>query len=583
MSPRVPWLWLVVACVALAVPFLVVDIAPSGDGPQHLLAARGVAANDDATLGYADFVEPHASLTGSAFCELLIPLLMVLPWRVAYAAGSVLSLWLWLASVTAVGYALRRPALGVFVGVISANSWCFFVGLVSYSIGVAIGLLATALVLTTPRWSARATLSLSVLLLACAHAHIFAVVLVGPLVLAIAAVRDGRRGVAAAVIAGVPAFLLVAVAVASGGNGTGAWVFSEPLERVFIVAWGYLGGPWWRTVPTVLAAAAGVVAGLRGERSTRVLAGGALAAIGLSWALPLDVPGWQFVSPRLPLLGMTLALLLVPAWFGRRAHTALCVAFAAASLVWVVSFHLRFERAAAELLAHLDDPPGRPGVRLPVVLAPPDMRPGADVAHVNPFFNLGHLFAVSQGGWTAFSFANLPVHVVHARPRVPPEPDRSTLVTRLWRYGEAERTAAFTDLMSNARRYDEVIAFEDDTDHARWFERGFVAMQRDGRFARLRFEGCRVTLLLPVGATTVYNGLTPHGTRGAERKQRTSGADAVQVQAAACGPIWLRLADDAGRSVPCVGKAVVEVVANAARPLVIDCRTQHEFGRFAPE
>jgi len=91
--PLRPLTWFVIACVAWAIPIVVVDIAPSGDGPQHLLAARAVADYDDDALAYARFVEPQLPLTGGSFVAILIAVLSVLPWQAAYALSLLLVLW----------------------------------------------------------------------------------------------------------------------------------------------------------------------------------------------------------------------------------------------------------------------------------------------------------------------------------------------------------------------------------------------------------------------------------------------------------------------------------------------------------
>ena len=529
-----PSILFVVACAALACTVLFVKLVPSGDGPQHLLAARAVADHADVALDYARWVEPQFPLTGGAYCELLIALLGLLPWREAYATSFILVLWLWTGSVALLGRALGKPAWGVVVGVVTAYSWFFYMGMLAYVIATSFGLLGIALALSTSRWAPRTIALLALLLLASAHAHIFAAVLAGLLILAIAAGGpDRRRAVASVVVAGLPAVVLAAFVALQGGRIAGTWVHSGALERMSVVAWGFVGGPWWRAWPPVVVGALGIGMALRAGGRARLLALLSLSLIVTAWLLPRDAPGWQLVAPRPLLLGMTLSMLLFePARIVPRvARVAIGAVVVVATVGWSVAFHGRFEQASADVLAQLHAPlTAPPGHRLPVSFAPAAMPPGDDIRFLNPFFNLGQLFAVTQGGWTAFTFSNLPIDVVRARAGLAPDPDRAALVTRMWLYDDAERRAAFTDLMSSARRYDGVIAFEDPADHAGWIARGFAPTLVEGRLQLLRFQGCRASVELPPGVVVVENGFTPHSARGATRRQRvTAGADRVDV------------------------------------------------------
>ncbi|MDP2342864.1 MAG: hypothetical protein Q8O67_18045 [Deltaproteobacteria bacterium] len=578
MLPLRPLLCFVIACVALAIPIVIVDVAPSGDGPQHLLVARAVANYDDDALGYARFVEPQLPPSAEAFAEVLIALLTVLPWKAAYAAGLLLVLWGWTAAVAILGRALKRPAWGVVVGVVTAYSWCFYLGLLPYCMATAIGLLAIALAVSTTTWTPRHVALLAFLLLACAHAHVFAAVLVGPVVLAIAARSEARRrAVVAVVVAGLPALALSLFVATRDAPVVGSWVNSDLLERASVVAWGFIGGPAWRAWPPVVVAVVGLVHGLRAGKCERSLAFAAGGLVVLAWLLPRDAPGWQLVSPRPLLLGMTLLLLLAePARIigSLRARTSVAVVVVVATLAWSAAFHLRFHAAIADLRAHLEEPPAHPGLRFPVVFAPASMPPGSDVRFLNPFFNVGQLVAVAHGGWTAFTFSHLPIHMVRERRGMPPDPDRS-LVTRMWLRDDDDKAAAFADLISNARRYDSVVAFEDAADHERWIARGFAPDVREGHLQVLRFVGCRASVRVPAGVAVVENGFTPHSDRGATRRQRVSaGADVVDVTGLGCGPVWLRLLDAAGQPVPCAGVETLEVTASRDGPLALECAPQ---------
>jgi len=175
----------------------------------------------------------------------------------------------------------------------------------------------------TTTWSAPRVALLALLMLGCAHAHVFAAVMVGLAVFAIAARSDDRtRAVVAVVVAGLPALLLAVFVATRAAPVVGVWVNSDALERVSVVAWGFVGGPAWRAWPPVVVAVVGLAQGLRSDQRERAVVVVAAGLVLLAWVLPRDAPGWQLVSPRPLLLGLTLLLLMVEPARGRRRRPA---------------------------------------------------------------------------------------------------------------------------------------------------------------------------------------------------------------------------------------------------------------------
>ncbi len=575
------------ACAALAAAVLAVPFVPSGDGPQHLLSARVVADAGPDALGFSRYAAPHFAVSGEGFCELLVALLSFLPWRAAYAAGLIVVLSLWVAGVVAVARALGRPLLGVVAGAVTAFSWCFYLGALAYVLSCALGLFAVALVLDerAPHTVRRGVLVAVVLALA-AHVHAAGAVVAGGVLVVLAAAapagpRRARRTVRRLLwtaACGAPALAVCVAAVVMNGGGVaaGSLAWGPAAEHATVFAWGFIGGPPLRAWLPVVAAAAGAAFGLADhDPRRRALAVAGLSLVALACALPRDLPGWQLAGPRPLLVGMTLLLVLLPPERllpPRAARVLAGVALVAAQVGWSLAFHERFHEAAADVENNLDTPIAR-GYRLPVAFAPADMPPGADLRYVNPFFNLAHLVAVAQGGFVGFSFAHLGVGFTRLREGLPPSPDRRALVVRMWRYDDAERDAAFADLMSHARRFDGVLAFEDEADHARWRAGGFVAEVEDHRYAALRFAGCRGTVTLPAGVAFVDNGYALQTPRGAVRRQRVPpGAVTVPVASLGCGRVFVALEAADGSALACHGAARVEAVAAPGVSVDVDCR-----------
>jgi hypothetical protein len=561
---------IVLAAVALVVPLAIVEIVPSGDGPQHLLAAWAVA-NPDAVSAW---VTPRVAGSGTVFTTVLVALLDVVPWRTAYAVGHALLVLTWLFACVALGGALGRPRAGVVVGACTAYSWAFYIGLSSFHVGVSLALFAVALVVASRDRSLGGALALALVLLAAAHAHPMAGAMAGLVVVAVVLARprdDAHprgKDIARVIACGVPAAALALWSASGTAQGLASvTIYDDALDRVTVVAWGYLGGPAWRAWPPVLLAVVGIA---QGVRSGGVRRGLALAAA--AWVLPRDAGGWQHVNERPLLLALTIALLLVdvrpPLSRPRLAIAAVaCALLVFAQVTWSVSLHTTFERETTDLRRHLDDAiavPGAPGpgYRLPVIIAPTEYTLGSELAFFNPFWNLGHLFPLGQGGFVAFSFSSLQAHHLARTPAAPPDPDRIALIGRLPHYEPADREMAFADLVDVARTFDGVIVYEEPADHARWIARGYVPVVQDERLLLATFRGCRARVVnVPPDIDTIASGFAPRTPASVARRHRVpAGATSVDVDGLGCGAAWIAC-----------GAHVVEVTTTPSSVASVSC------------
>jgi hypothetical protein len=352
-------------------------------------------------------------------------------------------------------------------------------------------------------------------------------------------------------------------------------------ERVSLLRGTFVGGPAWRAWPLVAAMFA--VLGhsswrwcsLRDRERGLLLSGAALMT--LYFAVPLDLPGWQLVSPRfLP----TAAALLLPLLPWERLATrqrffvlGLQSVFVVAALGWTIRFHKDLRERMVDLDRGLKEDVVSYGTRLPIVLDPSAGLPldwrEAPYAFYEPALNAGALFAVEQGGIVPYTFTSDPkVHffVISADgwSRFPPVPERSAL-GRAWmssvaRAADENATSLLNVFALFGSEYDDVILFSRfGSERALFEDRGYEVTYEHGRLAMMRFRGCPVRVALnspgPVaksfmvttGWVPVFD--MPAQTRVPPGEGFHNGWVATPMLRTPCGRVWIEaFVDEDGSS-----------------------------------
>jgi hypothetical protein len=182
---------------------------------------------------------------------------------------------------------------------------------------------------------------------------------------------------------------------------------------------------------------------------------------------PINVPGWQFFSPRFLPLGGLLCLAAVPVERWTRGASLVAASLVAtASASWLLTsstFHRRLRDAASDAIAALDAPVHRSGVWLPIVLAPegrlspyPEL---CEVPFLAPLRHIALLFAIAEGGMPPKLFAGngaTSSFVVrkgtHRVPPIPPDVTYAPLI---------ESDAFLADAALRRRVVEELAAYGD--------------------------------------------------------------------------------------------------------------------------
>jgi hypothetical protein len=578
------------AAAALAALFLV-DYLPTNDGPRHIFAIHAANHLDDVESGYGSFFEPSSPVTSLGFQTLFAPLESWLPWRTALTLAQGAMLLLWTLSAYAFARAVHpgRGWLGLALAA-AAFQWSLYMGLFSFYIASGVGLVVLAVAFARSVWTVQRRAILCALLFAQALFHVAAAAATGIVLAILVLCRSPRSELAASLawLAGIaaPAALVALSVAASGFEGLVAQSEAEGAARyesapLWTLGRCFLGGPAWRAWPlTLLAAAAPVIAvatrgtGRRPEDRALVIAGSLLLAAAAM--LPLHVPAWQFLSVRfVPIaccvLVAALPLERVHGTAARRTAISCLVAFAAASTAWAADYNRNLAARSADALSGLDAPLIRNGPRLPIVLDPglpaTSFDPGA-MPFAAPLANLGHLYAVAQGGVMPHNFAvNPKLHHILLRegayrryPPIPPDLydwphwlDRSDPQSdRLRRAAVVTRAARF------GAHYQDVILWGRPEDGDLLLHRGYVPLWRKGGLLIAAFEGCPLTVALPPAPALRREGVVELGWYPLEEAalrvrvgggtRNAAGGIELPIDGAPCGAVWIRLTSRAHRS-----------------------------------
>ncbi len=584
-TPRAWYAALVFGVVALVTCVHIVDYLPTNDGPQHIMLSTLENSMDGISPALQSQLEHHPPLTANGFRTVYRPLERLMGW--AAATRWTESLWLvtWALGFVAMVTALRpERRWWALVGFGLAFNWTFYMGFFSFHAATALGMLAIALELRMGGRGPVPRVALAALLFVQATTHVFAAVVTGPILVAVAASRapagERVRRTLAVIACGVPAAAIALLTVLhrdsqAHASMTDLVYYHPPLERLALAAYGSVSGPLWRAALPVagsVIAAFAALAGLRRREPTDVaLAVCALVCFGLFWATPYSFPGWQGLSPRFLPFALVCGLAVVP--IERMTDRAIARTigavgglFALGSLMWSAAFHLRLQDACAPALAALDAPIERSGYRLFVpfhsCLGDDPLEDTPQIPYASFLLHVGGIYATEQGGMIvpfhgspeihAFTlhnteFARTPTTLdgewmyALAMLRVPTSTAdeaarRDELARGLHAY-LAEKSAAYEDVMVYAPRDERQFLVD----------RGFVADWESDELGVYTFAGCPVSLALPPAwsgqAVRVQFGWFPsqdNAFDGVLRRDIVQG-EPIALPRTPCGPMWLRL------------------------------------------
>lgn len=504
-------------CALLVAAVVEPSFLPTNDGPHHVFGAYARAHLEDPALDYARFFDPNVPTTANGFAEIFALLEPALGWQRAHAWTLAVIVLVWAAGSLAFVTALepRRRWLALVVAAL-ALGWPLYLGFFSFVLGGGLALLVLAATLRLGhRARTRVILAAAVALIATVHFLMAA--LCGAFVLAarLAVVDKGARfrELILVILTGLPAVLVVlraTGAAASLGDETTVVPWSLRLAALGACT---LGGPWWRTLPLIILVVAAALLLARRARSPleRALGGTAVLLCLTPLWLPWHVLGWQHAAVRpLPLAAAVLVALVPVERWSRAARAALataCALFALGATWWARDLGLRAAREIDDVLAAAAAPVPRPaGYRWAFFLSSLPVEKDAGLLRWDPQRGLGSLFALTQGGFVAYSHVVSPqAHTVllkdeQARELAPP-PVRSREVTPLRALDDdGRRRALLESLVSKAVQVDGVIVAERPADHEVWRRRGFTVDGEVGRVLLARFTGCSLKVEVEAAA-----------------------------------------------------------------------------------
>jgi hypothetical protein len=564
-----------------------VDYLPTHDGPQHIFGIHAANRLQDQQAGYGAFLEASFPITNHGFALVYMPFDSFLPWKTALKVAMTLLVLIWIvgAAVFARAVHLERSWLGVALSV-AAFQWSLYMGFFSFYIATGFGLFVLAIAFRVPRWSARQRLLLAGLLFVQALLHVVPALVTGMILAILVASRSDRsrwisEGSKLALM-GLPA-ACVALAVSTldmaelGGHTEADW--SHVWPGPWVLGKCFVGGPAWRAWPLTLAALAAPASVLalgksriRPEDRALLVAGGLLLIAAV--ALPLDLRAWDFFSVRFIPMGVCCLVAAIPlervaaaSW--KRALVGALVLYAVAGMLWALHYNRDLDERSAEALSGLQANLSRNGPRLPIVLDPHLGRPyedrEADMPYALPLWNLGQLYATSQGGLVPRVFAvNEGIHHVLYREEweesFPATPYRIRTtgleLAKPENRGDVNLRGALTTYSGIfGAAFQDIIVWGRPEDGDLLINRGYVPEWRQGGLMIARFEGCPLALTLPAsvgreGTVVVEMGWYPLWD-GARRYRVKPTAElrepvVVPLDRAPCGAVWVRVRVDAG-------------------------------------
>ena len=579
-----------------------VDYLPTNDGPQHVFMGFAARHLDDASRGYARYLERSFPVSSLGFDAVYGAALRFLPWRPALRVALTVSVLVWAWGVVALAGALQpaRRWLGL-IGFAAAFQWSLYMGFFSFHLATGLGFGIAAFAVWRRTWTPRERALLAGMLVLEAVAHAFAAAVTGVFLGALALSRSPARRRLHALgwmcLMALPAASVAWLSHAKGDgsqlqmDGAGSWS-----ARLGMVTSCFVGGPAWRSWPMVALAMAGAAAFILSANARRdpdqraLFFTGALSCAVAALA-PLHLHSWNFFAPRFaPCALIYLALLLptesyksrrlrralpggararegmetLPGFPYKRSGSAIAlVAFALASLSWAWNYHRDLRQRSDDALSGLDVPIVRSSPRLPLILDPLQGEPFDPWARTMPFvvssLSVDMLYVTEQGGVSPSQFTSIPtLHPVvwRKRPEVafPPSPpkDVSHLLMNPT-FDPGRRIALLNYVASYAPGFEDMLLLGDPADTAVILQRGFQVDWAKGRFTIARFHGCPLRLVFSGAEQATHAILVQAGWYPASRAtfstvielaQTRGGPPAMPIAQAPCGKVWLQVAED---------------------------------------
>lgn len=569
-----------IALAPLLVALFGVPVVPCHDGPKNLYASH-IFANASSEAFSRDFSR-STPVTALGFALLYGALELVLPWRTAYAAATLIGVLAMPVGLTLIARALdpRRAALGL-VALGAAWQWTSHMGFVNYTGSVGLGFIAIGLSLTHgARWSLRRELTIYALIVAACVYHPFGGQFASVAVFAQRLLHTSRKHIArevgAVVLGCSPVVLVTLVAqmnvedaalkapqstldlsVTERLEGFGRWFLAGPLARsAFVIALGMVG---------LLASARMCLVGPRDRRVAALLTVCLVGLLGVA-LMPMHSSTWQFFQPRFTPLVVLPLVPLVPlerlSRLPRAGATILFAFFATTSNGWVAYHHLEHSARESALYAALGQTRTAPRRTLLPVVARVEIsgeyqrRRDPNVPSAAYIMNVGQLFAIDRGAITPYGFDTMPnVHLVTRRA------DQPFPITPVRDYGtyfeqganDEIRAQELTRLASFAPYFDDFLYYGEERDIAALLRHGFEVEWHQQGLLIASFTGCTSHITL---RGTQAHGLLHLGFLGADRFDRTLPLPEVL-------PVTLTLERSS-----CVGvRAVVEAQTDSGQPV----------------
>ncbi len=566
------WLAFAVLSLLLVAAITSVDYLATSDGPERIFAGQMLGHLHDPGRGYDKYLAESPTLTNVGFELVFARLEPQLGWRRAYQVALCLIALLWAWGVCALGASVGRRWLGL-LGFASALQWGFYMGLFSWQMGTALGFFVLAWTFWRGPGRAVDWLVLAALFLCQAVVHSFAAMLTGIVLLAHALCSAGGGKARAKAVAVLLAQALPAMGVGlwtffhHAGNQAAATYNYPPTSlghRFVLLARGVVSGPWWRAWPLVALAACGLVACRRWrtlDARDRALGAAGILLTAAAVALPLHTRGWEFFCVRFAPLGLLLLAMLALPRSPRRllamAATTFAILYATGSIAWSWNHHVRIRQASSDLLAGLQAPIERRGLRLPLPLEPPPGEAADELSREIPYVatnsHLGALYAIAQGGVPSVLFAGLSGQVLRWRQApetwMPPRPPRG-FEWQLWeppvRADPKLRETILVRYLSFAAPFEDVILHARPEDAQLLDRLGFVIDFQRGGMMLARFRGCPFAVTAPAppgGPAAVFLSVGWGGsTRPSFETVIAPGASArtIEVPGTPCGEVWVR-------------------------------------------
>ena len=583
------WLACLLGCVGVVWTIWSVPLVMTNDGPVAVLTAHMEAHYDDPGSIYARQFAIGFGLSGRGFSFLYRPLAALFSWPTSLRVSQLIMV---LSSAFGVG-ALCRAVSGkvrsaALLGFVVAFSWPFYMGFWAFTIAMAFGLMVLAFVVSrgdglTRIEKAAVSTALLVQLVLHGFAVIITLTLVGLVVMTRAAMlrkstppAEWHRAtlleavwLAVAALPSVAVFLVMRTAQTQMSKVPGSdkmeWARPADWARVFprlVVPGSTPLGVVIFTV-AVIAIVRTVLRLRRGPRRPEevALVIGAAGLLVASLAAPLNVPGWQFFSPRFLTTGLAMALcLLAMETLERRAARIAFDVGVVALVIWAIvsarGLHRRLATACGDALVGLEHRIARSSFSLPIMfdstcgLGIDDTR--LDVPYASPGLHFYSLFAVLHGGTVPYGFfgpAAVHAFVPRATWPVPiPPPDeywglhkgdprllrprsRAVLVNELTWFGSYYENVVF--MGANAR------------DRAILLDRGYVIDFEQDSFINAHYVPCAVELVSAVlpndPPVRVFGGVRDREVGTAQIAPTVDGRAIKASLSTFCGDIWVRV------------------------------------------